>query len=185
MHRFARAPLFVGIFGLAVLGAVASCDPTTGSAPGAEADTPDATLRTHAVEPSTPTPEGLAYIQTMARVHQEADAASGPRQKEEVLRGALAQPVPAGLGEAEILRLDVAARLSETLMEQPDGAAVACDILEPMLEPRHSLPMDRATARALVVLGDAARQTGDDALAAGSYMRAIRMMSLLRQELEQ
>jgi hypothetical protein len=70
-------------------------------------------------------------------------------------------------------------------MEQPGGAQVARDVLEPLLEPRDSLPMDRASARALVVLGDAARETGDDALAAGSYMRAIRMMSVLRQELEQ
>ena len=53
-----------------------------------------------------------------------------------------------------------------------------------MLAPERSLPLDRATARALVVLGDAAISTGDDALAAGSYARAIRMMSLLRQELE-
>jgi hypothetical protein len=58
------------------------------------------------------------------------------------------------------------------------------DLLFPMLAPERSLPLDRASARALVVLGDAAAQLHDDALAAGSYARAIRVMSLLRQELE-
>ncbi len=150
---------------------------------------PDATLRTHVVEPSSPTPQGLAYIEAVADVHRRADAVEGSRRAA-VLREGLALPVPARLGEAEILRLELATRLAETLMagapgeDGRSGAGVARDLLEPMLAPERSLPLDRATARALVVLGDAAISTGDDALAAGSYARAIRMMSLLRQELE-
>jgi len=101
-----------------------------------------------------------------------------------VLRDALALPVPGGLPEAEPLRLELAARLCETLAEQPGGVPVALDLLAPMLDPERSLPVDRSSARALVVLGDLAARSGDDALAAGSYARAIRVMSLLRQELE-
>ncbi len=92
--------------------------------------------------------------------------------------------MPAGLAEAEILRLDLAARLGEELMSTDAGARSAPELLAPMLAVERSLPLDRAIARALVVLGDAAVKTGDDALAAGSYARSIEMMSLLRQELE-
>jgi hypothetical protein len=145
---------------------------------------PDATLRTHAVSPSTPTPEGLAYIQAVADVHARAEGVSGA-QRISVLRQGLALPVPAGLGEAEILRLELATRVAEALMETPQGSAVARDLLVPMLEPKRSLPLDRATARALIALGDLAAESGDDALAMGSYARAIRVMSLLREELGQ
>lgn len=144
---------------------------------------PDPTLRTHAVEPSTPTPGGLAYIEALAGVHARADAAD-PATRVSILREGLAVPVPADLAEAEILRLDLAAALAESLVEQPEGAKVAIDLLRPMLPVERSLPLDRSTARALVALGDAAARVGDDALAAGSYTRAIRLMSLLRQELE-
>jgi hypothetical protein len=143
----------------------------------------DATLRTHAVEPSTPSAAGLAYIETMAGVHARSEEAD-PAARVSILREGLAVPVPAGLAEAEILRLDLAAALAESLVDQPEGAQVAIDLLEPMLPVSRSLPLDRATARALVALGDAAAQVGDDALAVGSYARAIRLMSLLRQELE-
>ncbi|MBC8073047.1 MAG: hypothetical protein IAG13_32290, partial [Deltaproteobacteria bacterium] len=100
------------------------------------------------------------------------------------LRRGLALPVPAGLGEAEVLRLELATRLCENLGERDDGVAVALDILVPMLDPERSLPLDRASARALVTLGDLAVDAGDDALALGSYMRAIHVMSSLRRELE-
>jgi hypothetical protein len=143
----------------------------------------DARVATHVVLPSTPTPAGLVYLEAMADVHARADAASGAARIA-ILRGGLALPVPAGLGEAEILRLELATRLAETLLEAPEGGPVAIEVLSPMLRPGRSLPLDRATARALVVLGDAAAQTGNDDLAAGSYARAIRVMSLLRQELE-
>ncbi|MEM7152907.1 MAG: hypothetical protein AAF799_08690 [Myxococcota bacterium] len=161
--------------------ATAGCDPT-GDSPK-EVGKPDATLRTHAVDPSTPTPEGLVYLRSVADVHADADARTGDDRRRALRRG-LALPVPAGLAEAEIMRLDLAARLGEELLADPHGARAARELLQPMLTVERSLPLDRATARALVVLGDAAVKTGDDALAAGSYARSIEMMSLLRQELE-
>jgi hypothetical protein len=147
------------------------------------AGSPDARLATHAVEASTPTPAGLAYVEAMARVHAEADGVSGPSRVRALQRG-LALPVPAGLDEAEILRLDLAASLGETLLQLPEGAQPTVDLLRPMVAADRSLPLDRASARALITLGDAAARLEDDALAAGSYARAIRLMSLLRQELE-
>lgn len=168
------------VFALAGFGvmAVAACDAEAPS-PGE----PDARLSTHAVEPSTPTPAGLAYVESVAAVQTEAETFSGPTRVRALQRG-MALPVPAGLAEAEILRLDLAASLGEALLEQPDGAYTAIDLLRPMVDVEDSLPLDRASARALITLGDAAAQVEDDALAAGSYARAIRLMSLLRQELE-
>jgi len=160
-----------------------ACDPAGSGSGSVEREGPDATLRTHAIAPSTPTAEGLAYLRSMAEVHEHADATRG-EGRIRALRAGLAQPVPAGLAEAEIMRLDVAARLGEELMQTPRGGRAARDLLGPMLAVDRSLPLDRATARALVVLGDAAVATGDDALAAGSYARSIEVMSLLRQELE-
>jgi hypothetical protein len=170
--------------GLVLALAPVACDPSddaTRTEPSRRV--PDATLRTHAVAPSTPTAEGLAYLRAVADVHGRADALRGePRVR--VLRQGLSLPVPAGLPEAEIVRLDLAARLCEELVVTPEGAVAARELLAPMLSVERSLPLDRASARALVVLGDAAAKTGDDALAAGSYARSIELMSLLRQELE-
>lgn len=165
-----------GLAGLAAGG----CD----GGPDTDEPAPDSRLRTHAIVPSEPTPQGLAYLEAVADAHARADAEDRPDRRIAALRDALAIPVPAGLPESEPLRLELAARLCETLAEQPGGLPVALDLLAPMLDPERSLPVDRASARALVVLGDVAVQAGDDALAAGSYMRAIRVMSLLRQELE-
>jgi hypothetical protein len=167
-----------------VLG-LAACDPSDDDATALR-PRPDATLRTHVVAASTPTAEGLAYLRAMADVHEQADGVQG-EPRVQTLRHGLALPVPAGLAEAEIVRLDLAARLAEELMAPaaaPEGARAARDLLVPMLAVERSLPLDRATARALVVLGDAAAKTGDDALAAGSYARSIEIMSSLRQELE-
>jgi len=141
-----------------------------------------AELVVHSIEPGEPTPEGLAYVRAVADVMAQAEAASA-EDRIGLLRKGLALPVPAGLGEAEILRLEMAAALAETLLERPEGAQVAHDLLMPMLKTERSLPLDRASARALVALGDASVKTGRDALAAGSYTRSIRMMSMLRQEL--
>jgi hypothetical protein len=174
--RLALLLLAVGLAG------VASCD-DDGLVPISEGR-PDARLRTHVVMPSSPTPTGLAYLEAVAALNERADAAESPARLAEILREGLALPVPAGLGEAEILRLELAARLCETLLQTEDGAPVARDLLAPMLAPERSLPVDRSTARALIVLGDAAATYGDDALAVGSYSRAIEVMSLLRQELE-
>ncbi|MCX4245048.1 hypothetical protein [Paraliomyxa miuraensis] len=167
---------------------LAACDPSTGggnaSPRAVERGGPDDTLRTHIIEPSTPTDEGLVYLRAIADVHERADALAG-EARVDALRAGLGVPVPAGLAEAEILRLDLAARLGEELMQAPRGAAAARELLGPMLAVERSLPLDRATARALIVLGDAAVRTGDDALAAGSYARSIEVMSLLSQELRQ
>lgn len=174
-----------------VLSIAAGCDPSgetgTPSERGAKAPSEDpldyADLVVHAVEPGEPTPEGLAYVRAVADVMAKADAAPSDDERISVLRRGLALPVPAGLGEAEILRLELAATLAETLLERPEGAQVAHDMLMPMLKTERSLPLDRASARALVALGDASVKTGRDALAAGSYARSLRMMSMLRQEL--
>lgn len=177
---------FVAAGALGVMSLVA-CDPSADAPPAATqriAD-PVGTLVTHAVEPSTPTPQGLAYINAIADVHERAEAASAGPRRIEILRQGLAVPVPAALGEAEILRLDLAATIGEALLEQESGGPLAArTMLVPMLEPARSLPLDRATARALVVLGDAATKSGDDSLAVGSYLRAVRLMRLLREELE-
>lgn len=171
---------FVLVLGLGTV----ACDPgDPGDRSAASARSPDATLRTHVVAPSSPTAEGLAYLRAVADVHDRADQAQG-EARVRVLREGLGVPVPAGLAEAEIVRLDLAARLGEALLDTPHGARAARDLLGPLVAVERSLPMDRATARALVVLGDAAAKTGDDALAAGSYARSIEVMSLLRQELE-
>lgn len=182
-RRRGRGVRSIGLL-LAVSGSLVAsgCDSDAVTRGTVEGPGPDARIQTHVVLPSTPTPEGLAYIEAIADVHARADAATGDRRVA-ILRGGLAMPVPARLGEAEVLRLELAARLAETLSRQPQGVPVALDVLVPMLRTDRSLPVDRATARALVVLGDIAAESGDDALAAGSYARSIRVMSLLRQEL--
>jgi hypothetical protein len=145
--------------------------------------TPDTRLLTHAVIAGPGSTDGLAYAEKIADAHRRADA--DPGGAESILRQGLTIEMPAGEAEElEILRLELAARLCETLQERPGGEAEAVEVLSPMLSPERSLPLHRSSARALVALGDAATATGDDALAAGSYMRSIRMMSMLRQELE-
>lgn len=167
-----------------VLGLVAAgCDPQ-GPDDGEGASQLDARVVTHVVRSEAPSAEGLAYIEAVARVHADADAAQTDDREIAALRRGLALPVPAKLAEAEVLRLELASRLAESLARRPEGVAVALDLLEPMLETSRSLPRDRATARALVTLGDLAVAAEDDALAAGSYARAIRVMSSLRKELE-
>lgn len=172
---------------LALFVAVAGCDPSGGDDEGGEHTQLDARVVTHVVRTEAPTAEGLAYIEAVARIHGDADAAATGDDAGRMiaaLRRGLALPVPAKLAEAEVLRLELAARLAESLAQRPEGVAVALDILEPMLATERSLPRDRATARALVTLGDLAVAAEDDALAAGSYARAIRVMSSLRKELE-
>jgi hypothetical protein len=182
MRSFGRAVALVLVWVASL--PIGGCD-----APGDDVDAragvaPDARVVVHRMQSGPPSAAGLAYIEAMVRIHGEADAASSAQTQAAALRRGLALPVPAGLGEAEVLRLELATRLCENLGEQDDGVAVALDILVPMLDPERSLPLDRASARALVTLGDLAVSAGDDTLALGSYMRAIYVMSALRRELE-
>lgn len=145
-------------------------------------ETPDARLITHAFEPSTPTPAGLAYVEFVADVHERADLADDTQTRAEILADGLERAAPEGLAEAEVLRLELAARLGELHLELDDADA-AQRAIAPLVPTSRSLPLDRASAHALTVLGDAAHQRGEDALAAGSYARAVRMMSLLADDL--
>lgn len=183
MKRRLQRVSFLAWVAASVLGATAlgGCDPDAGDETLA---TPDARIATHRIQSAAPTREGLAYIDAVAKIHGEVDAANDVDRKVAALRRGLALPVPGDLPEAEVLRLELATRLGETLAATADGVAVALDLLEPMLAPERSLPLDRASARALVTLGDLAVSAGDDALAAGSYARAIRVMSSLRKEIE-
>lgn len=157
-------------------------NPVEGEAATSKPTAPDGTLKTHEIVPSTPTAEGLAYLRAVVAIQQEADGQQGAAAVATLQKG-LDLDVPAGLPEAEILRLELASRIAGLLIES-DAAADAKDLLVPMLDPSRSVPLDRASAEALIMLGDAATRTGDDALAAGTYARSIRMMSILRQELE-
>lgn len=175
--------VFPALVLVAMVATSGACDPG-GDGDESTLSTPDARISTHRVESAAPTREGLAYIGAVARIHDDADRTPDMHTRVAALRRGLALPVPAGLAEAEVLRLELATRISETLASSPDGVSVALDLLEPMLDPELSLPLDRASARALVTLGELAVAAGDDALAAGSYARAIRVMSSLRKELE-
>ncbi|MBX7084593.1 MAG: hypothetical protein K1X88_35635 [Nannocystaceae bacterium] len=185
MTTLRRLAAACGLAAIVGLGAMASgCDPDGDDTLARQGEVPDKRLVTHRVVPGEATAAGLAYIEAIAAAHADADAYTDAEHRASALRRGLAVPVPAGMAEAEVLQLELAARLAETLATHPDGVPVAIDLLEPMLAPERSLPLDRASARALVTLGDLAVASGDDALAAGSYFRAIRVMSSLRQELE-
>lgn len=143
---------------------------------------PDSRLITHAFEPSTPNPAGLAYVEFVADVHERADLAKDPETQAEILADGLERAVPEGVAEAEVLHLELAARLGEVQLDL-DAPQKAQRALVDLVAPSRSLPLDRASAHALTVLGDAAHHGGDDALAAGSYARAVRMMSMLADDL--
>jgi hypothetical protein len=152
---------------------------------------PDTTLRLVEVEPGPVTPAGAVYLAALHAAHEDADrllqqgarAAAIARMRE-----ALARPRPQPLIAADLARLELAARLCETVRGDASAPALAARagvaLLQPMLAPSATLPADPVVARALVELGDAASQAGDAALAAGSYARAIAVMSALRARLE-
>ncbi len=123
-----------------------------------------------------------AYLGEILRAHEQADAALAAGDEASArarLAEALAHPVAAG-DRAAIVRLDLAARYGELQTPDADGASETIRMLEPLLAIDQALPIDSATARALVVLGDAASRVDDHALAAGSYARSVRVMSKLR-----
>ena len=143
----------------------------------------DTRLETHAVLPGEPTPAGLAYVRAVAKAHRQADQASTQAEALEILAAALERAPPQRDGVAELVHLGVLARTAELSLEQ--GAPQrALALLAPRLEPEISLPIDRASARCLIALGDAAARRGDHVLAMGSYARALEMLSLLMDEVD-
>lgn len=163
-----------------VLGLLA-CTPETDDPRGDTAL--DTRLETHAVLPSEPSAAGLAYVQAIADAHRQADRSSEPHAALEFLTSALERTPPAGDGTAELLHYELLARTAELLLTQDDPER-ALQLLAPHLAPERSLPIDRASARCLVALGDAATQTGDHAQAMGSYARALELLTLLLEEVE-
>lgn len=141
----------------------------------------DTRLETHALLAGTPTAAGLAYVEAAALAHEQADAAG--EGELDILLAAVELQRPTGDGIAEQMHYELLARSGELLLAR--GAAErALELLSPRLAPSISLPVDRATARCLVSLGDAAGQTGDLSLAMGSYARALDMLTLLLEEAE-
>ena len=157
-------------------------DGTEAGEAGAES-TLDTRLEVHAPLDAPPTAAGLAYVQAVAEAHRQADARTEPGDQLEPLLAAIARPVPARDGTAELLHYELVARAAELQLRagQPEQALA---LLGPRLPTSTSLPIDRAAARCLVALGDAAAKTGDHALAMGSYARALEMLSLLLEEVE-
>lgn len=162
---------------------VAGCDPV--KAPG-----PDARVELYAVDrdalSSSADAASSSWLEAVANAHERADAAVGRGDTAAALvelEGALARSAPTDDAVAplvQIVRLDLAARFGELQPSTPDGASETIARLRPMLNPERALPLDSASARALVVMGDAASLVDDHALAAGSYARAVKVMSKLR-----
>ena len=145
-------------------------------------DAIDSRLETHAVLDGKASAEGLAYLEAAAKAHEAADTAS-PSEAMTILVEAATQPPVAGQGVTELVHYELLARAAEHMLDQGE-APRALDLLADPLAPDNSLPIDRASARCLVALGDAAAQTGDLPLAMGSYARALDMLTLLLEEVE-
>ncbi len=143
----------------------------------------DTRLETHASLPGRPSAAGLEYVEAVAEAHRRADALSDRPARAELLLAALDRQPPSADGTAELLHYELLARTAELLLEHGD-AERALAVLEPRLATSLSLPIDRASARCLVALGDAAARTGDHALAMSSYARALELLSLLLEEVE-
>jgi tetratricopeptide (TPR) repeat protein len=156
---------------------------TDGGEEPVEAAPLDTRLETHAVVPGEPTAEGLAYVQAVAEAHRMADRLSDRAAALDVLLTAVELTPPPGDGAAELLHYELLARTAELLLASRDSEEVV-ELLAPRLAPERSLPRDRAAARCLVALGDAAAHTGDHALAMGSYARALELLTLLLEEVE-
>lgn len=165
---------------LALSLSASACD--RAEAPPAQTSSVDTRLETHAVLPGSPSAAGLAYLEAVAEAHARADAASGDAAIAILAAAAEREPV-AGDGTAELVHYELLARTAEAMLANGE-AERALALLAARLGPETSLPIDRAAARGLVALGDAAAQTGDLALAMGSYARALDMLTLLLEEVE-
>ncbi|NVB40039.1 hypothetical protein G6O69_19495 [Pseudenhygromyxa sp. WMMC2535] len=143
----------------------------------------DLRLETHALLPGEPSEAGLAYVEAVAAAHGRADAIADAQARAAVLSAALELEAPAGDGTAELLEVQLAARLGETLIEAGE-AERALELLERYFAPERSLPLDRVSARGLVAMGDAAARSGDHARAMSAYARALEVLSLLLEEVE-
>lgn len=179
-HRV-RAVVHASLFSL--VAGMSACD--RGAAIELDAS-PDARLELVEVDLGRADSASVEYIQAVSKAHAQADAllADDRHAALDHLRGAWDLNVPAG-GAARVTQLELSARMAEIMLQDEGGAVDALALLRPMLDPEVPLPKDRSSARALVALGDAASAIDDDALAAGSYARAVRVMSALRKEMAQ
>lgn len=163
-----------------LVGTAAGC---TAGSPERERAAVDTRLDTHAVIEGEPSEAGLRYVQAIAEAHRTADRLSDHKAQIDTLRSAIELRWPDGDGTAELLHYETLARASELLLAAGDSEQVV-ELLTPRVAPERSLPLDRASARCLVALGDAAAHTGDHALAMGSYARALEMLMMLLEEVE-
>jgi len=147
---------------------------------------PDARLELIDVELGRASTATVNYVRAVGQAHAEADALLVDDRSAALdrLREAW-QLTPPDEGAARTTYLELSARMAEIMLQEEGGAVDAVALLRPMLAPEIALPKDRSSARALVALGDAASGIEDDALAAGSYARAVRVMSALRKEMAQ
>lgn len=145
---------------------------------------PDARVELVAVDLDRASAASVAYLEALASAHAEADALVEDDRKAAlaILRSAWELETP-DEDVARVNHLELSARMAEIMLQDDGGAVDAVALLRPMLDPQNTLPRDRSSARALVALGDAATAIDDDALAAGSYARAVRVMSALRKEM--
>lgn len=173
--------LQVGAIGFTAIGFIGSGCTEGRSPPRTQAL--DTQLEAHAVLASKPSAEGLVYVQAVAKAHGTADLLSDRHAQISRLLTTLELEPPAADGTAELLYYELLARTAELMLTIDEPERVLA-LLEPRLDPMISLPIDRASGRSLVALGDAAAQTGDHALAMSSYSRALEMLSLLLEEAE-
>lgn len=145
---------------------------------------PDARVDLVSVDLERASAASVAYLEALASAHAEADALveEDHRAALAILRSAWELETP-DEDVARVNHLELSARMAEIMLQDEGGAVDAVALLRPMLDPQNTLPRDRSSARALVALGDAATAIEDDALAAGSYARAVRVMSALRKEM--
>ncbi len=123
--------------------------------------------------------EARRYLEEIAKLQARAEQSSALQERLAWLRDGLAEPVPAGLGEAELVQLELEAAVCETLLALSESEQAVLGLRD-RLSPSRSLPSDVSSARALICLGDAARASGRDGLAVGSYARALDLLAALR-----